>query len=110
MQLQPNDEQQQHDAEFSKMQNGCRVVDETHSPRADHSACNKIADNRPQPQPIEQGHGDNRCPKIGGGIYQKRIDFCCGHMLLHFADRIVAVQRQPRQDRKAPLTGFPHPL
>ena len=60
LQLQADDEQQQHHAQFGKVQGGFDLADEAEHARTDQDAGNQIAQHRAQAQAFEQRHGDDR--------------------------------------------------
>ena len=60
LQLQADDEQQQHHAEFGEVQDGLDVVDQAEHRWPDHDARREIAKHRAELQPAEQRHDDDR--------------------------------------------------
>jgi hypothetical protein len=56
LQLEANDEQQQHHAELGEVHHAFDVVDHRQAERTDHQARGQITEDGAQPQPTEQGH------------------------------------------------------
>ena len=76
--FQTDDEQEHHHAQFRHMQDRHGVGKEPEPPGADGQPCRQIPQHRPQPQPLEQRHGNHRSGQqdhhrrdvgaMGGGI------------------------------------------
>ena len=60
MQFEANQEQQQHDAKFRKMQNALDIADQRETPRANCNARGQIPQNRSEAEPAEQSDRENR--------------------------------------------------
>ena len=59
LQLQPDDEEQQHDAELGDVRDAADVTDEVETPRADDETGGHVAEDRGQPREAEQRHRDD---------------------------------------------------
>ena len=60
LELQPDEEQHQHDAELGEVQDLLRVGDERQAPGPDGDAGDEVADDRAQPEQPRQRHGQAR--------------------------------------------------
>ncbi len=68
LELESDQEQQQHHAQLGDVQRGFGVADEAEAPRADDRARGEIAEHRAQLQPPEQRDDDHRRTQKDGGL------------------------------------------
>ena len=68
LQLEPDHEQQQHDAELGEVQDVLDVVEQAQAPGADHDAGGKVAEHGAQLEAPEQRYGDDRGRKEDGDL------------------------------------------
>jgi hypothetical protein len=82
LEFQPDDEQQQHHAEFGKMQDLLSIGDDPQH-GADHDAGRKIAQNGPEPDFLEQRCRDN-CTAQKNEAFGVKAGVSCGHQWRSF--------------------------
>ena len=68
LQLEPDHEQQQHDAELREVQDALDVFEKAQAPRANHDARRKVAEDGAQLEAPEQRYGDDRGRKEYGDL------------------------------------------
>ena len=61
--LEPDDEEEHHDAELGRVEDGLGIAHEPQHRRPDQDAAREVAQHRAEPQPLEDRHGDDPCPK-----------------------------------------------
>jgi len=72
LQLEPDDEQEQHHAELGEMQHLLRILDEGQAKGPDRRARHQIADHRAEAEPLEDRHRDHGGAEKDRGTGQKR--------------------------------------
>ncbi len=70
LELEPDHEQHQHDAELGKVQDRLDVVDEPQSPGPDRDAGEQIPEHRAQPKPLGERHAQHRRSQIDQRVGQ----------------------------------------
>ena len=87
LELEPDDEQHQHDAELGKMQDRLDVLDEPQSPRTDRHAGEEIAEDGAQAQALRERHAQHRRGEIDERVLHH-----------HAAPAPAGVRRAPRRE------------
>ena len=72
LELEADEEQQQHDAELGKAQRCLCVWHHAEAPRTDERPCREIAQHGSQLQPAEQRHDEHRGGEEDGGLFEER--------------------------------------
>ena len=75
VELQPDQEQQQHHAELGELQHPLRIGDERESPRADRDAGDEVAEHRAQAKPAADRHGDDTGSEARQGLRKIAVRF-----------------------------------
>jgi hypothetical protein len=75
VELQAEQEQQQHDAEFGELQHRVRIRDQPQAPRPDRHTRDEVAEHRAQSEPLEQWNGDHACRQVDESLLEKTVGF-----------------------------------
>ena len=75
LELEPDHEQHQHDAELGEVHDRFDVLDEPQSPRADRHAGDEIAEHRAEAEPPEDRHREDARGEEHEGLLQKAVRF-----------------------------------
>ena len=75
VELQADEEEQQHHAELGELQHRLRIRDQAQAPGADDHAGDQIAEHRAQAQATKQRHGDHAGREIHQRLLEKAVVF-----------------------------------
>jgi hypothetical protein len=80
LELQADEEEEQHHAELGKVQHRVRIGDEAEAPGSDRHAGGEIAEHRAEADALEDRHGDHAGGEVDQGLLQKSVIFHMGRM------------------------------